>query len=157
MGGALVFDGGGRSQEDASTFGTGESAVLVIMIIVPPGNIVRDQVPAVVLLVLGGVGKDWGDWRGDGAEGGDGETARVADIWAVVGVRGEIQGRDGEVRGEFSAVVLDLERDKGERDGEGHGSEQESEKRGREVWTEVGSVLIYGRVMIEREDWLANL
>jgi len=101
LGGALIFHGGGRSQEDASAFGTGESAVLVIVIIVPPGYVVRDQVPAVVQLFLGGLGKGWGDRGVDGADGGVGETTKSANLWGILGVRREIKRRDREVRGEL--------------------------------------------------------
>lgn len=89
LGGALVFYGSGRSQEDAGTFGAGESAVLVVVVVVPPGDVVGDQVPGVVRFVLGG--KDWGDRGGDGADGGEGETTGEVDL----GVRGEIEGEVG--------------------------------------------------------------
>jgi len=98
LGGALVFHGCGRSQEDAGAFGTGEGAVLVIVIIVPPRHIVRDQIPAVVELVLGGLGKGWADRGGDGVDRGDGGTARTADLSGVLVVWGEIKKGDGEVR-----------------------------------------------------------
>jgi len=116
----MVFHGGGRSQEDASTFGTGESAILVVVIIVPPRNIVWDQVPGVVRLVLGGLWEDWAGWGGDSANRRDGGATMIVGLGWVLVVWSEIKMRDGEVRGELQAIVLNLERRRGERDREGH-------------------------------------
>ena len=101
MGGALTFHRGGRSQEDAGTFRTGESAVFVVVIVVPPRHIVRDQIPAVLELVLGGLGKDWGYGGGDGAGGGGGGATGTDDLCGVLLVRGEIERRERDVWGKL--------------------------------------------------------
>ena len=100
LGGALAFHGGRRSQEDASTFGAGESAILVVVVIVAPRDIVWDQVPAVFEVILGRLGEGWGEWGGDGCGGGDGGAARTV-VCSVVEILGGIEGREGEVRGEL--------------------------------------------------------
>lgn len=100
LGGALTFHGGRRSQEDAGTFGAGKSAILVVVVIVAPGHIVWDQVPAVFELILGRLGEGWGDWGGDGSGGGDGGAAGTV-VCGVVVILGEIKGREREVRGEL--------------------------------------------------------
>ena len=117
LGGALAFHGSRRSQEDASTFGAGKSAILVVVVVVAPRNIVRDQVPAVFEVILGRLGEGWGDWGGDSCGGGDGGATRTV-VCGVVEILGGIKGRESEVGGELGAVVLDLERERGERDGE---------------------------------------
>lgn len=89
----MILHGGGRSQEDASTFGTGERAILVVVIVVPPGHVVWDQVPAVIRFVLGGLRKDWAEWGGDGADGGGGGAATIVGLCSVLAVGGEVRGK----------------------------------------------------------------
>ena len=97
------------------------------MIIVSPGHIVGDQVPAVAQLILGGLGEGQAERGGDGAERGDGGTMRVADLGGML---------VGEVGDELRAVVLDLEGERGDRHREGHCSERE--RRGRASRSEGG-------------------
>jgi len=67
---------------------------MVVVIIVSPRYIVRDQVPAVVRLVLGGLERGWGE-RG-GIDRGGGEATGMVDLWDAVwgevgrGVGGEL-------------------------------------------------------------------
>ena len=125
---ALVFDGGGRSQEYAGAFRTGKSAIFVVVIVISPGYVVGNQVPGVVRLVLGGLRKSWADRRGDGTNGGDRGTPRKADLGGVKDRKG-IERMEGEVRDELRAVVLDLEGERGDRPREGHSTERERERR----------------------------
>lgn len=113
LGGALIFDGGGRSQKDASTLWTGESAIFVVVVVITPRDIVWDQVPAIVRFVLRGLGEGRADWGGDGAGGRDGGTTMTIELGGLV-------DGGGGVRGELCAIVLDFERERGERDREGH-------------------------------------
>lgn len=120
LGGALIFDWGGRSQEDAGAFRAGKGAVLVVVIVVAPRHIVWDQVPAIVRFVLGGLEKGWADGRGNGADRRYGGTTRTVDFSGMLETWGKIERVDGEVGGELGAVVLNLEGERGERDREGH-------------------------------------
>ena len=100
LGGALAFHGGRRSEEDASAFGAGKSAILVVVVIVAPGHIVWDQVPAVFEFILGRLGEGWGGRGGDGSDRGDRGAARTV-VCSMVVILGGIEGREGEVRGEL--------------------------------------------------------
>ena len=71
------------------------------MIIVSPGYIVWDQIPAVFEVVLGGLGKDWADRGGDGAKGRDRGATKMVDLSGVLFVWGEIKRREREVRGKL--------------------------------------------------------
>ena len=97
LGGALIFDWGGRSQEDAGAFRTREGAVFVVVIIVTPGHIVWDQIPAIIRFVLGGLGKDWTDGRGGGANRRHGGTTRTVDFSGVLETWGKIEREESEV------------------------------------------------------------
>lgn len=112
LGGALIFDWGGRSQEDAGAFRAGEGAILVVVIIVAPRYIVWDQIPAIVRFVLGGLEKGRTDGRGNGANGRHGGTTRTVDFSGMLETWGKIERVDSEVGGELGAVVLDLEGDR---------------------------------------------
>ena len=119
--GALVFDGGGRSQEDASALRAGKSAILVVVVIITPRDIVWDQVPAIVRLVLRGLREGRADGRGDCANGRDGGTTRTVEAGHLVESSwGKIGEEEGRVRGELCAIVLDFERERGDRHRDGH-------------------------------------
>lgn len=130
LGGTLVFDGGGRSQEDASSLRTRESAILVVVIIIAPRDIVWDQVPAIVQLVARGLGEGWADRGGDCGNGGDRGATRTVELCGLVEGRGDILRKEDGVGGELGTVVLDLERERGERHRERH-LLRRRERRGR--------------------------
>lgn len=135
--GALVFDGGGRSQEDASALRARESAILVVVIIVTPRDIVWDQVPTIVRLVLGGLGKGGADRGRDSANGREGGTTRTVELGGLAEGRGEVRGEGDGVRGELCTVVLDFEREGGERHREGHLLRRRERREDEEVRVEV--------------------
>jgi hypothetical protein len=82
----------------------------------------------------------------------------VVSFSGLLEARGKIERKDGEVGGEFSAIVLDLEGERGERHREGHFFEAREGREGGGVWGRgEGRVLIYEGLMIGEGDWLANL
>ena len=115
----MIFHGGRGSQEDASTFRSGESAILVVVVIVTPRDVVWDQIPGVIRVVLRGLGEGWADRR-DGANRRDGGAMVGVDIQRGFEACDEIERKDGEVISELCTVVLDFEGGREERHREGH-------------------------------------
>ena len=144
--GALIFDGGGRSQEDASALRAGESAVLVVVIIVAPRDVVWDQVPAIIQFVLSGLGKGWAEWGRSRTERRERGTTWTVELGDLVEGWGHIAGEDEGVRGELGEVVLDFEREGGLRDREGHWFRRREKRRRRGMSRDGGGGLIYGGI-----------
>ena len=155
---ALIFDWGRRSQENAGTFRTRKGTVFVVVIIVTPRHVVWDQIPAVIRLVLDGLRKGWASGRGDSVDRREGGTTGAVSLSGLLEAWGKIERKESEVGSEFSAIVLNLEGERGERHREGHFFEAREGREGGGVWGRgEGRVLIYEGLMIGEGDWLANL